>query len=331
MSGVGILRRLVTRFSGGFALALHDIPPQRLAEFVEGMWPAQPVPLEELVQRRKQGKSSFGLFAITVDDGVGDNVRALAQLFRARAWPATFYLPTQYLDIGEPMAFQWWSRLKPLLPHKKLELKSGIVDLSGPGALEELFRNLEQMWHRRPLESYLPMTLELAEIVARETGMIKAELQGPGPISWGEVAQLSRDDLIRFESHGVSHTAMSALTEEELVFELRHSQEVVAEHTGRPCRHLCYPFGSPLSIGALAPKLARRFYDSAVTMSLGSVDAADPWLLPRIPLYPKNSVLFARMKVLLTCTVLNPSAADGHAPGAKITGGEIEGHDMDHA
>lgn len=62
--------------------------------------------------------------------------------------------------------------------------------------------------------------------------------------------------------------------------------------------------------------LAQRFYDSAVTMSLGSVDRADPWLLPRIPLYSKNSVLFARMKILLKCTSLSPSMARSKTLGA---------------
>jgi hypothetical protein len=37
-------------------------------------------------------------------------------------------------------------------------------------------------------------------------------------------------------------------------------------------------------------------------MNLGHVDFANPWLLPRIPLYyPKNSILFARLKILLKC------------------------------
>ena len=305
MPDLGVVQRLMRRPPGGFVIAVHDIPPQRLAELVEGMWPARVAPLAELVQRNKDGKSCFGLFAITVDDGVGDNVRALTRLFQAKRWPATFYLPTQYLDTGIPMAFQWWWRLKPLLPRRKLELKSGTLDLSRPGAIEALSGKLEKGWYWQRLESYLPLTMELAEVVARERGTTLAELQGPAPISWPEVEQISRDDLVRFESHGCSHAAMSSLTEEEIVFEMRHSQATLAEHTGRPCRHFCYPFGSPLSIGALAPGVARRFYDSAATMSLGSIEASDPWRLPRIPLYPKNSILFAQMKVLLKCTVLN--------------------------
>jgi hypothetical protein len=98
---------------------------------------------------------------------------------------------------------------------------------------------------------------------------------------------------------------MSSLADEELVFELKQSRDRISEHTGRPCRHLAYPFGSPQSIGSRAPAMAQQFYDSAVTMDLGHVDFADPWLLPRLPLYPENSKRFAQLKILLKCNLIN--------------------------
>jgi peptidoglycan/xylan/chitin deacetylase (PgdA/CDA1 family) len=305
-----LLQLLLTRFSGGFVLAFHEIPPRRVAEFVDVIKPAQVVPLSELVRRSAQHKSTSGLFAITVDDGVGDNVRALTRLFMARGWPATFYLPTAYIDAADGMAFQWWRNLKPWLPHRRIELKSGVIDLSRSGALDEWTKKMELLWHSERQCSYFPMIRELADLVIREMGVTKDTISPPSPISWPEVTELARNDLIGFESHGVSHTAMSALSAEDLEFELRHSRDLVAKYTGRPCRHLAYPFGSPQSIGKRAAKEAARFYDSATTMSLGHVDSANPWLLPRIPLYPENSTLFARVKILLKCsTITVPKSA----------------------
>ncbi len=290
------------RLTTGFVIALHEFPPARFAELMEHLRPAQPVPLSELVVRKKGGRSNAGLFAITVDDGVGDNVRSLAALFRARQWPATFYLPTNYLDTGRAMAFQWWWRLAPLLPRRRLDLPSGAIDLSSPGAVEELTRKMERMWHSGRVDVYLPFTLDLADAVAQDLGINRAELEGPPPISWPEVEQLSRDPLLQFESHGESHGAMSEMTEEEIASEMQHSRDTIEEHTGRACRHLCYPFGTALAIGSMAPRLARRYYDSAVTMRLGAFDTADLWFAPRIPLYPQNSLLAARMKLVLHCT-----------------------------
>jgi len=310
LSNMSLFHRFITGFSGGFVLAFHEIPPERLAEFVECLRPAQPVHLSELVQRTKEHRSTSGLFAITVDDGVGENVRNLARLFLARAWPATFFLPTRYLDTGEGLVFQWWNRLKTHLPRKKLELKSGVIDLTPSKAVAELSRKMELLWHSQRLESYLPLTMELAEIVIRETGLTRAAIQPPPPITWREVADTSQNDLIRFESHGVSHAAMSSLTQDELAFEMKHSRDLVTEHTGRPCRHLAYPFGNWQSIGARTAATAERFYDSAVTMKLGHVDCANPWLLPRIPLYLRNSILFARLKILLKCSAVNSVKSD---------------------
>lgn len=306
----GVLQRLRMGFPRGFILALHEIDPGRLAQLVGSIQPAQPVPLSELVERSKQGRPTSGLFALTVDDGVGDNVRALARLFRAQAWPATFYLPTRYLDSGEGMAFQWWQRLKPFLPRKRLALKSGVIDLSPPDAVDGLFKNMERLWHSRRLESYVPMTMELVEVVVRESGVTRETMLPPAPITWREVAELSKNDSIRFESHGVSHAAMSSLNDQELAFELKHSRDLITEHTGRPCRHLAYPFGSRQSIGRRAAAMSRQFYDSAVTMDLGHVDSANPWLLPRIPLYPENSGGLARLKILLKCNPMNRSRSE---------------------
>lgn len=289
----------VKRLFSGYVLAFHDIPPDRLVELVEALPPAEPVSLSELVERSKRGKPTSGLFAITVDDGVGATVRALSRLFAEKKWPATFYVPTQYLDTGRGMMFQLWRSLVPFLPQAKLELHSGICDLSHPGAVERLSKKMQQLWYTRRLETYAQITTELLEAVSRQGGA--QAVQPPAPITWSEVESLSRNELLQFESHGVSHIAMSALTDEEVVFEMKHSRDVVAEHTGRPCRHLAYPFGGPESIGQRVPLLARHFYDSATTMSLGHVDGANPWLLPRIPLYPENSALRARLKVLLKC------------------------------
>jgi peptidoglycan/xylan/chitin deacetylase (PgdA/CDA1 family) len=310
LSDMNLFQRFITGLSGGFVLAFHEIQPERLAELVDCLRPGQPVHLSELVQRSKNGRCTSGLFAITVDDGVGENVKGLARICLAKGWPATFYLPTQYLDTSEGMVFQWWQTMKPHLPRRKLELKCGVIDLSASKAVDELSRKMELLWHSQRLESYLPLTMELIEIATRESGLTRAAIQPPLPITWREVAEISKNDLIRFESHGVSHAAMSSLTEEELVFEMKHSRDLVTEHTGRPCRHLAYPFGNWQSIGVLAADAAERFYDSAVTMSLGHVDHANPWLLPRIPLYPKNSILFARLKILLKCGAASSVKSD---------------------
>jgi peptidoglycan/xylan/chitin deacetylase (PgdA/CDA1 family) len=302
MRDTGFLQRFLIRSSDGFVLAFHEIPPSHLVDLVECLRPAQAVPLSEIVKRMRDSKSTSGLFAITVDDGIGENVRALSRVFISRGWPATFYLPTQYLDTGNGMAFQWWRLVIPLLPRTRLDLTTGPIDLSTSGAVRELSKKMEILWYTKRLESYSQITTELAGIASRIWGA--EALQPPAPISWADVERLSKTDLIRFESHGVSHAAMSSLTDDELVFEMKHSRDLISEHTGRSCRHLAYPFGSPRSIGTRSVEMAKLFYDSAATMVGGRLANANPWFLPRVPLYLKNSTLVARLKVFLKCRAI---------------------------
>lgn len=309
---VSMLQRSMIHHSGGFVVALHEIAPGHLEELLEALRPARPVELSELVERSKEGRPTSGLFAITVDDGVGDTVRALAAFARKHSWPVTFYLPTRYLDTGDGMAFQWWRQSMARLPHRSLKLGSGIVDFSEAETRDAFARDMVRRWHSERLETYLPLIMELAVIASRESGIDLDAMRPPAPITWSEVEELSKDELIRFESHGVSHSAMSALSDDEIESEMHVSQALLTEYTGHHCRHFAYPFGSAQSIGGRAPEIASRFYDSAVTMSLGSVDAANAWLLPRIPFYPENSPLFARMKVLLKCFHLSDSSRSGN-------------------
>lgn len=301
-----MFERLIARHSAGFILAFHDITPDRVAEFIESLYPLQPIPLNDLVSR----KQTAGLFAITIDDGVGDTVRGLAKLFLARQWPATFYLPTDYLDKREAMVWQWWRAIRPLLPARRIALKSVVLDLSPPGAIDALSKDMERRWHSERLESYLPLTLELIDYLERENNVSRTIIQPPAAITWPEVERLaSHRDLLRFESHGVTHAAMSSLDDRKLEFELRHSRNTITDHTGVPCRHLAYPFGSWQSIGARTADAASRVYETATTMTLGHVEGGNALLLPRIPLYPENSIRVARLKVLLKCTSLTRASA----------------------
>jgi peptidoglycan/xylan/chitin deacetylase (PgdA/CDA1 family) len=175
------------------------------------------------------------------------------------------------------------------------------VDLSRSGALRMLARRMERLWRTQRPDAYLPLIAQLTEIVCRERGLTRKQLEPLPAITAQEIREYGRSGLIRFESHGVSHAAVSAMTPEEIAAEMKRSRDRVTELSGQPCRHFCYPFGSPESIGRVAPAIARQFYDSAATMSLGGVDRADPWLLPRIPLYEQNSSARAKLKIALKC------------------------------
>lgn len=291
---------------GGFVLVFHEIAPERFAEAIDSLGARRPVHLSELIERASRGATTRGLFAITVDDGVGENVRGLVEVLLRRSWPATFYLPVDYVGGGRAMQFQWWRKVEPFLRSYPPDFFARLDPATGASSLPGLSAALHRLWRTAKPDAYLPLTMRLVETVIRDQDLDAAVLKPPDAVSWGEVESMSRSALIRFESHGMSHTAMAALSDGELDAELKQSRDTISAHTGRPCRHLAYPFGGMDSIGERAVWTARLYYDSAAAMLPGRVDGANPWLLPRIALYPENSRQSMRLKVELGSRGLRP-------------------------
>jgi len=286
------------RLAGGFVLAYHNPPPERVVEHLRALEPNRPVPLGDLVARHVGGASTSGMFAITFDDGVASTVRGIAPLARTHGWPVTFFIPTAYVEDRRAMPFQWLEAIRGHLPAERMTVCSEVLDLTGPGAREVFLRDLTRRMYTRPRAEYESLILALAERLVAHGVVDPRQLALPAAATWDEIAELARDDLIRFESHGISHVAVAALSSADLERELRGSQEAVAAHTRRPCEHFCYPFGGHESIGEEAPAVVARVYKSAVTMMRGRLGKRPPELLPRIPLYPHDDRAMARLKVL---------------------------------
>jgi len=301
VSALGVYQPLETlagQLRGGFILAFHNLGSEAFSELIQSLSPDEPVHLAELVDRLRHGKSTNGIFAITVDDGVGETVRALSSVATQRNWPITFFLPTAYLDTRDGMPFQWLDTVLPRLPRTRLELRSGLVDLSTESARRRFERRVRARMYSQPAEDYSKLIEELVCYAVSHGRLSREHDAPPRPISWDEVAALAAHPAVRFESHGVTHIAAAALPPEQLERELRESRERIHTHTGRAGRHFAYPFGSPDSIGPIAPSLVAKYYDSGVTMTRRRVRNRDRFLLPRIPLYAGDSTTIARLKVL---------------------------------
>ena len=287
-----------SRVGGGFILAYHDLSDSDFERHVDALRPNQPVDLSELFDRVRTGRSTAGLFAITFDDGVADTVRRISAVCTRRGWPVTFYLPTAYLDDRRGLPFQAWARAVAYLPHAVLTLPSRTLDLSTDAAFEHFVQEIHTNIATQPRDQYQQLLDELAAWLL-DRGLATADqLTPPEAITWAEVTSLSGDGEIRFESHGVTHTAVVALTPAMLKEELVTSKRRISERTNRECRHFCYPFGGAENIGSIAPRIVADVYDTAVTMSRGRLRGHPRWLLPRIPLYERDDVHVARLKIL---------------------------------
>jgi peptidoglycan/xylan/chitin deacetylase (PgdA/CDA1 family) len=225
-------------------------------------------------------------------------VRAIAAVAAVRQWPVTFYLPTGYLDEPGGLPFQWLRAIERYVPPLRLELPGETLDLTTPGAVRAFAKRMTTLMHTRPLREYAPLLRAIATALTERRLVDPALLVAPAAITWSEVETLARNPLVSFESHGVSHTALAALTPDELEHELLASQRAIAARTGKACRHFCYPYGGSTSIGDVAPAEVARHYRSATTMARGRLGRHALALLPRVPVYPHDDAALIRLKVL---------------------------------
>ncbi|MEV8143786.1 polysaccharide deacetylase family protein [Specibacter sp. NPDC078709] len=88
---------------------------------------------------------------------------------------------------------------------------------------------------------------------------------------------------VSIETHGVTHTATSVLSEGELRQEVASSAVHIRELTGRFPTHFAYPFGTPNTVHSQAGKiLAQQGMRSALTTDQSGVDrGSDPYRMPR--------------------------------------------------
>lgn len=115
----------------------------------------------------------------------------------------------------------------------------------------------------------------------------------PG-ISWEEAAEMSRDPLIEFGSHGLSHRSLSALPPEEADREVARSKAVLEERLGRPIRYFSYPHGAWNE--AVKASVAAAGYRAAFSVISGNEDR---YCLRRILISRADGVFRLRLKLSL--------------------------------
>jgi peptidoglycan/xylan/chitin deacetylase (PgdA/CDA1 family) len=84
-------------------------------------------------------------------------------------------------------------------------------------------------------EKKLPITIFLT------TGEISAKRE---MLTWKQVAEMKQSNLVSFASHGVNHTRLRKLSDEDVLFELTESKTELEEQLGQPVRSFCYPYGA---------------------------------------------------------------------------------------
>lgn len=186
---------------------------------------------------------------ITFDDGYHDNFTAAVSTLNELNVPATFFIPTEFLQSPK---LPWWDHVAYVMkktPVRRLLLKcdpshTGLpldVELESTSRRDAMMTIIRAILAGRVTD--LPWFLE--HLAARAEITVESEYLGKSLfMNWEQLRQLAdTDGRLTVGSHSHSHLDLGKLDERSLERELVLSKGILQERLGREVSALAYPFG----------------------------------------------------------------------------------------
>ena len=238
------------------------------------------VPLQDLVERHLEGRSTAGMVALTADDAYASWLDA-EEILRRRRAPLTLFAVANALTSGSPF---WWDRLDHAVVRASEDRWLSFEDECG---LPEGFRagHSADSERSRALRQWL---------LSEHGGRLPEQLDEPLQRLEREIASRTRqrpmrvDELAAFAGraaadigvHTRSHAALPFLADQEVIAEIQQGHAALLERFSNTRSYLAIPFGlfTPLTL-----ELARRAGMSAMLTLAGSPMTARPSSRDTIP------------------------------------------------
>jgi len=263
------------------------VSPERFSEHLRIISERyRPTSLQELADSLREGRIAPRTVVLTFDDGYRDAVQHGVPLLERYGVPATFFILTG--QMGSSREF-WWDEVERLFREAEAVTVRRWRQLwrSGDGDLEPAFPNGGMDMLSAIVASLKRIPKGRRDAVIQDlydaAGMSRVARRGFEPVSSDEVRTLAGSAWIDIGSHGVSHTAANALSQEDLERELHDSKALLEELTGQKVGPFAFPFGGSEEPIRETGRLARAAgYDVACTTFHHRVDGGTwPWALPR--------------------------------------------------
>ena len=222
---------------------------------------------------------------LTFDDGYRDNYThgfALAQELQV---PITIFLVPNYIESGQNF---WWFEGDHLVQHAQV----------GEACIEGKTYHLNEPQERAALSQLVYNRSLSASSVAEREAFIRSvatALQVPPdatatneailPLTWEQVREMAKSDLISFGAHTMYHPVLNNLKDSlEIRYEISECREVLEQKLARSIHTFAYPLGRTEHVGDLSPLIAKQAgYRWALTTTQGhNTRHIDPYQLRRI-------------------------------------------------
>jgi peptidoglycan/xylan/chitin deacetylase (PgdA/CDA1 family) len=332
---LSLLERLAAARPGLIVFAYHRIAEPGADSFYDPVISAAPasfraqveglarrirlVTLDEAIEGILSGTPWRGPAAlITFDDGYRDNFEVAAPILRERGIPATFFLPTAFLESPR---IPWWDEVARIVKQTRVRRLAVPLGPDGepgdggrPGPPEiDLDTTPRSEAIRTIIAAFLDGTIreegrflerlaECAEVEADDGAMARALFT-----DWEQVRRSTGAGTgLSIGSHGHSHRRLARLDGEAQARELEESRRILRDRLGREVAALAYPYGWPGTYTDETKAIAARAgYRAAfaATEGINRPGATDPFAVRRLGVGSGDSATLLRARVALHATI----------------------------
>jgi peptidoglycan/xylan/chitin deacetylase (PgdA/CDA1 family) len=267
--------------------------------------------LADLLAMRESGSSGREPVAlVTFDDGYRDNFEVAVPILREHTVPATFFLPTAFLEAPR---LPWWDEVAYAI--KQTRAPRLRLERSPAGDRSPLSLDLEAMPRSAAIAAVIRAVLDntiaderwfLDQLAAQAGVTINGEsLASELFTSWDQVREVvEADSSLTIGSHGHSHRKLAGLDEASQRQELAESRRILESRLGRDVAALAYPYGWPGAYTARTRTLAaeagyRLAFASIPGVNRTDSDAFDPYEIRRLGVGSGDSPVLLRARAAL--------------------------------
>jgi peptidoglycan/xylan/chitin deacetylase (PgdA/CDA1 family) len=297
-TGIVSLAARASRIRGAVILMYHSIADGEVEQFVDPRNHVPPAVFEEqmeflaanrtvtsltdLVTMLRNGQSpDEGTAVVTFDDGYRDTLTKAAPILHHHRLPATVFLPTGYIDRGEP---QWVDSAFTIFKHRtkrrmRWEIRSEELtfDLDNPADYEVGYRAVCQQL----LSASCDRRRNMLDVLREQ---LKPASEPPKlTMSWDDVRALMKNcPNIEIGGHTVEHLDLTSADPAQVTSELNGCMRSITQHTGSSPRHFSFPYGR--TTATLRAAVAQAGFISACGATRDTVvhQMTDHFALPRV-------------------------------------------------
>ena len=196
--------------------------------------------LREIIDKNQNINKRYAM--LTFDDGYYDNYSEAFPILKQQNVPATFYLPTNFINSNR---VPWWDEIAYLLRNSlneyyqlpgqstKFHLNEAMID----STIQKIVFQAKRIKNQTVIEVLSDIRKKFPKAV-EQLNNEKSSLF----MNWEQAKEMSLNGM-EIGSHTMSHQILAQLTDKEQEVEIKESKQVIEKNIGTEVHSIAYPVG----------------------------------------------------------------------------------------